>query len=168
MPRNYIQHPPLADRMAAKTDRTSSPDGCWPWTANRNRQGYGTIDVSGASRLAHRVAYTLAFGPIPSGLDICHRCDNPPCVRPDHLFAGSAKDNMADMRAKGRERRATGEASGKARLTWEMVEVIRRRYAPGRRGSLGSRALARELGISKSTVHRVVTGAGWRDENRPP
>jgi hypothetical protein len=75
-------------------------DGCWVWTGSRLQSGYGTFDKG----RAHRFSYALANGPIPDGLHICHRCDNPPCVRPDHLFAGTRVDNMQDAIAKGRAR----------------------------------------------------------------
>lgn len=81
---------------------TLSP-GCWEWQGGRGTRGYGRYSPRrGHSQYAHRYAYQLAFGPIPEGYHICHHCDNPPCVRPTHLFAGTASDNAKDMWAKGR------------------------------------------------------------------
>jgi hypothetical protein len=80
-------------------------DGCWEWTGHRNAAGYGHISLDGQFVLAHRHSWALFKGPIPDGLFCLHRCDNPPCVRPDHLFMGTKKDNAMDMAAKGRHHR---------------------------------------------------------------
>lgn len=77
-------------------------NGCWLWTRGRNEHGYGVLDRKSGSGLAHRYSWELANGPIPTGLQVLHRCDNPPCVNPEHLFLGTRLDNMADMTAKGR------------------------------------------------------------------
>jgi hypothetical protein len=96
---------PLAVRFWLQTDR-SNPDGCWPWIGTRNRGGYGSIRRGGLGggktiRATH-VAWELAFGPVPSGLFVLHRCDNPPCVNPAHLFIGTLSDNARDKFRKGR------------------------------------------------------------------
>jgi hypothetical protein len=80
-------------------------DGCWEWVGSQDRQGYGEFVVSMGPRVrsrAHRVAWELTNGPIPDGLNACHRCDNPVCVRPDHIFIGTQRDNVRDAMAKGR------------------------------------------------------------------
>lgn len=99
---------PSEDRFWAKVDKSGD---CWVWTASvfRERLGYGKFQTGsnrGESRVAyaHRVSWELHFGPIPNGLFVCHHCDNPPCVRPDHLFLGTAADNVRDMDRKGRDR----------------------------------------------------------------
>lgn len=113
---------PLAERFWEKVDKSGD---CWLWTGRPDgRMGYGRIreGVAGsATLLAHRVAWELAFGPVPAGLDVCHTCDIPLCVRPDHLFLGTTLDNMADAKAKGRM--ATGDRWYAAR------PLLRRRTA---------------------------------------
>lgn len=100
--RHTVRIGSLAERLWAKVDRTES---CWIWTGGTNIKGYGCIGLGERGRgkaLAHRVSWELAFGPIPDGLWVLHHCDNPPCVRPDHLWLGTAADNNRDMVAKGR------------------------------------------------------------------
>ena len=92
---------PLLDRFWAKVQKTET---CWLWTGGLNGPGrYGIFALShGHQVYAHRFSWELHYGPIPDGLDCCHHCDNPPCVRPDHLFVGTVTANMADARQKGR------------------------------------------------------------------
>jgi hypothetical protein len=89
----------LAERFWLRVQKGRS---CWEWTGVRNPQGYGVMRVGESNMQAHRVAWEVANGPIPVGLNALHRCDNPGCVRPDHLWLGTLADNNADMRAKGR------------------------------------------------------------------
>jgi hypothetical protein len=93
-------------------------NGCWVHTNERTAKGYARLDIGDKHHKAHRLAWELLHGPIPEGMVVCHRCDNPPCVRPDHLWLGSIADNNADMAAKGRRadqrRRAALDASGEA------------------------------------------------------
>lgn len=88
-------------RFDAKVERG---EGCWVWTGLRTQYGYGTItNGAGCKLLAHRASWELHVGPIPDGLWVLHRCDNPPCVNPAHLFLGTHADNVRDMWAKGRQ-----------------------------------------------------------------
>jgi len=107
------------------------------------------------------VAYELQVGPIPEGMAVCHRCDNPPCVRPDHLFLGTQTDNMADATSKARMGRHHGHVRGEqhhnARLTEADVRAIRQR------SDQSHRALSREFGVSRPTIERVIARETWRD-----
>lgn len=110
LPRPYVgkQGPkrrPVADRFWAKVDVVNDTTSCWRWLGAHNGR-YGQFAIDGLrTELTHRVAFVLGVGPIPAGLYVCHHCDNPSCVRPNHLFLGTALDNMRDMQAKGRARR---------------------------------------------------------------
>src|SRR5207237_6240778 len=108
MPRFGPRPKSLRERFWSHVDATSD---CWVWTAARTPLGYGVAaDEQRRARRAHRISWQLAHGPIPEGLRVLHHCDNPPCVRPSHLFLGTQFDNMADARQKGRT--ASGGRNG--------------------------------------------------------
>jgi hypothetical protein len=111
----------------------------------------------------HRLSWILANGAIPDGMSVLHRCDNPPCVNPEHLFLGTQRDNNLDMRAKGREGRfdRKGEANGHAKLTLSQAREIRARYASG---GISQEALGRNYGIPQAHVSRIVLNRAWAEE----
>ncbi len=146
--------PSLEERFWSHVDKTGD---CWIWTACTTRFGYGAVQVNGRNVHAQRVAYELHYGPIPVGLCVMHKCDNPPCVRPEHLMVGTLADNCRDMHAKGRGKCGVGERSGAAKLTEEAVRDIRRRSSSGERKC----DLAVEFAVSKATVTLVTQRKVW-------
>lgn len=116
---------------------------------------YGQVRQDGKFVYVHRLAYTLSVGPIPPGMCVCHRCDNPRCIRPDHLFLGTDADNTRDKVMKGRQSR--GESHGTAVLRSADVQAIRGEVARGR----SQRAVAKQFGVGQMQVSRIVRGQRW-------
>jgi len=145
---------PLPQRLAFRTEPPNS-NGCTLWSAYKNTRGYGVMMWQGSAQLAHRMAWVNANGrPIPDGLNVCHRCDTPACVNPDHLFLGTHDDNMADRGAKGRTLTGRGTRHWSAKLTEDQVRAIR---ADTRMGT----EIAHALGISSSTVYAIKARQKW-------
>lgn len=154
------------ERFWSKVDKSAGLDGCWPFTGSRDDNGYARFHT-GKSRssnmLAHRVAYGLATGEAPEA--VCHRCDNPPCCNPAHLFGGTKADNNHDMKVKRRHflhvdpsRAVRGEGHGQSKLTHALAEEIRARYAAG---GVTQYDLADAFGVSQRTINKVVNNIGW-------
>jgi hypothetical protein len=140
-------------------------DGCWVWHGPRHDFGYGQICRGRTPFYAHREAYERAFGPIPPGLEVLHSCDNPPCVRPDHLFIGTQAENMADCKRKGRNRGGSlgGERAYQARLTPEQVDKIRLSIRLiGETQNQHHARLARWYGVHRKTIYDVIARRSWR------
>jgi hypothetical protein len=147
--------------------RVQKGPGCWLWLGRRDqRGGYGCLNVDRRRLKAHRFAWQLATGRSPEGLKVCHSCDNPACVRPDHLFLGTDADNLADMRAKGRDNPPRGESHHRHVLTTAGVIEMRRLH---REEGIGYRRLARRFGVARSTARAVLAGQSWKHvETAPP
>jgi len=144
----------IADRFWEKVNVTET---CWLWIAGCDPHGYGTFSRRRSEAVyAHRFAYELAYGAFDESLGVLHRYDNPPCVRPDHLFLGTNTENMADKTAKGRQRR--GEQQPNALLDESQVREIRRRHAGGESYT----ALATEYGVAYGTVYAIVKRKSWK------
>lgn len=121
---------------------------CWEWTGKLNNQGYGTFQFRGKRRLVHRISYRIKYGKFPKDLFVCHRCDNPKCVNPDHLFLGTAKDNMNDAAVKGRAaRKYTADVVMKA------VKLVR--------SGLNRKETAKIVGMSHALVVQIMNGWVW-------
>jgi hypothetical protein len=129
--------------------------GCWEWIASISKYGYGRFSLDNRPCFAHRVSYEHFVGPLAMGMCACHKCDNRKCVNPDHLFQGTKGDNIRDMISKGRRvlGPSYGERNGCSKLTDAQVEEIRTRYIPRK---VTCSMLAREYGVSKSLIGRIV------------
>lgn len=161
-PRKYPQPRPRSVAWEAFKKRLRRTEaGCLVWTGCRDVNGYGRVYWDGKLRSAHRIAYTMEIGPIPDDMNVCHRCDNPPCCEKTHLFLGSHADNMRDMTTKGRgvsPPAPRGEKMWIAKVTEADVRTIRAAFAAGERRI----AIAQRLGISKNIVYQVISGQSWR------
>ena len=140
--------------------------GCWLWSAHKNKQGYGQFFDKDKRWRAHRWAYQHYLGEIPDGMCVCHKCDNPSCVNPEHLFLGTQQENMDDMLSKGRQSPPKGECSFHSTLSEKSVVLIKRflERHPTERGPQGGQCdfLARWFGKSKSIISDIGTGRTWR------
>lgn len=170
---NAARQDAFETRFWATVEKTN---GCWPRGGYHDRDGYGQIKPSGSRSPigAHVASWIIHFGAVPDGMFVCHHCDNPPCVRPDHLFLGTAEDNTKDRLTKGRgplgdrsgrrlyperwaERQARGDSHGRRVLTEsQALQIIALRKA----GWL-TKALATEFGVSRPTVSMLLRGKTW-------
>jgi hypothetical protein len=150
------QFPSVAAALAAKVDASAGPGGCWPWVGTRVGSGYGQLCFRQVQMVAHRVAWEVANGPIPDGLVVCHKCDNPPCCNQAHLFLGTVAENNADKATKGRA--LHGIEHFNAKLTPEKVREVRRRWGAGE----SIRSIASSLGLNWNTVNSAARGVTWR------
>jgi hypothetical protein len=143
----------------SKRDETT---GCIEWQRHTNQDGYGTLKHRGKQHMAHRAMWTFARGPIPTGMLVCHRCDNPRCINPDHLFLGTTQDNVDDKMKKGRFIPLDGERNGYATLTADQVSAIRDDLRP-------QSVTAEAFGTSQGNVSLIKRGATWASvEYMPP
>lgn len=140
----------------AKRVEYDAMTGCWLWAGGTFRNGYG----KSSSLRAHRLSWEIHMGPVPPAMCVCHRCDTPACVNPDHLFLGTQADNVTDSTKKGRSRVGVGvlgEAHPRARITEAQVRWIREL----RRAGLGHRRIGRITAIPSTNVWSVLSGRTW-------
>lgn len=128
---------------------------CWEWTASVLGHGYGQLsrDSDGNMIKAHRASYILHFGDIPAGMQVCHKCDNPRCVRPEHLFIGTSQDNHNDQKKKNRQLR--GEDNPPAKLSASQVIEIRGSKLP-------TKDISKKYGVSESNIRAILTRKSWK------
>jgi hypothetical protein len=137
----------------------STDDNCWPWLRHCTRLGYGMVGYEGRKQPSHRIAYLFTFGDFDRSLDVLHKCDNPPCCNPKHLFLGTAKDNIHDAIKKGRWSPMQKEESPRHILTLEQVKEIRSTWKPG----YGNAAkLARAFMVSPGCIWGIITNRNWK------
>lgn len=142
---------PIPERIERLTDRSGD---CWLWTGSRDRDGYGVMTVGRKQVRAHRASYAVTFGD-PSGDLVCHRCDVPACVNPDHLFRGSASANTADMIAKGRKAVMLDAAHPQTKITHAQRDLVRARRARGE--TLAT--IAADYGVNFRTISGICKGS---------
>ena len=159
----YTAHPVEPSvRFWSHVAKTNNPDDCWEWMAYKSKGrdgGYGKLAINKKPYSAHRYAWIITFGEIPDGLWVLHKCDNRACCNPNHLFLGTHQDNMNDKVNKGRASSLAGEINPSHKLTIEQVKYIKERYA---QGGIGWQKLAKEVGISKRQVGRIIKGQSWK------
>lgn len=133
---------------------------CWWWTASLNNKGYGQFWLEGKMWRAHRASWELHVGGIPEGMCVLHKCDNPTCINPEHLFLGTQLENIEDRDTKGRQVAGTslGERHGMTSLTESQVLDIRAMYKTGR---YKQKTLADQYGLTKATAHNIIKGKTW-------
>lgn len=145
----------LAERFWNKV-RKQGDDQCWEWAGYRNHHGYGVVKIGNLLRRSNRVVWELTYGSIPEGMCVCHRCDNPSCCNPNHLFLGTPKDNSDDKMRKGRCHR--GEEVSQHKLTVELVKTIRSEVRKG----ASCRSVAKRYGIAPATADQAVRRVTWK------
>ena len=136
--------------------------GCWLWLGSVNEWGYGTIRIDGKTLLAHRVSWMENRGPIPEENIVCHSCDIPSCLNPDHLWLGTDKENSDDMYRKGRNRQPRGEAHRSAVLTEDQAKQIIKRLKAGEKGY----KIARSIGCTINIVQLIKDNRSWKHLER--
>lgn len=137
-------------------------DDCWLWSAGCTGAGYGGWQFDNKFVLAHRFSYELIHGPVPKDICVLHKCDNPPCVRPDHLFLGTHADNARDRDIKGRAASRLGVGNGSAKLTESDVREIRYLYTTG---GWTHRSLSLKYGVTQTPVQFLLQGKTWKHVN---
>lgn len=129
------------------------PNSCWIWKGSKTSHGYGQFAINRKAKPASRLSYKLYKGPIPRGFHVCHKCDNPPCVNPEHLFVGTRKDNMQDMIKKNRHE--YGEKHHNAKLTEQDVLEIRNDCRT-------QSVIAKDYGVSQSVISNIKFKKNWK------
>jgi hypothetical protein len=156
---------PIEDRFWRRVDKSGGDDACWLWTGARLTKGYGVIGKAPPNKgylYVHRVSAKIFLPDYSDDLLVCHKCDNPPCVNPRHLFVGTVADNSLDMVMKGRSTKGrrlhSGASNGRSKLSWEIVEKIRGEYA---KGNASQHEIAQKYGITQTAISRITIGKTW-------
>jgi len=147
----------LITRRMFKHTEFPDKDKCWNWKCFLNLDGYGNVRFKDKTIKVHRMAYFLFKGDIPDHLEVCHSCDNPACVNPNHLWLGTHADNVSDCAKKGRIVAPSGEKHYRAKLTWQKVNEIRNLAK-----TISRYKLAKQFGVHYSTLDSVVNGETWK------
>lgn len=134
-------------------------EACWYWTAARDKDGYGLVWWKGKKERSHRVSYSLFKGAIPRGDFVCHSCDTPACVNPNHLWIGNAAANMWDMENKQRGNHPSGERHYRSKFTLNEIKKIRAMYRLG----FKQKDIGKRFGVSQSHISHIVNEDIWKE-----
>lgn len=161
------------ERLISNTDKSNNPNDCWNWMKSKNGKGYGKTCSGGKLHYTHRLSWSLVNGEIPDGLFVLHKCDNPSCINPEHLFIGTQKENLEDMIKKGRNNHPTGDRHGSktkpekvargekifnSKLNDSLVLEIRKiKKLTG----ASNDAIANQYGVTPPTIRSIVNGITW-------
>jgi hypothetical protein len=144
----------------AKVDKSGD---CWEWTSGKDQDGYGIFSIKKSVR-AHRASYEIHKGPIPPGMCVCHTCDNPGCVNPNHLWVGSITENNSDREQKGRSDFQKGERGHNSKLTNRQALEIRMEYATGRSSH---EKISLKYGVSREVIGNITRNKTYKWEELP-
>lgn len=151
----YIYNHSNENRFWKRVKKTST---CWNWIGYKNPQGYGRFWVNKKMVRTYRFSYELHFGPIQKNKFVCHKCDNPSCVNPNHLWLGTVLDNSNDMINKNRDKKARGEKNCNSKLTKEQVLKIRSEYIPRK---VSAYKLAKKYNVNVNTIQKILYRKLW-------
>lgn len=152
---NQWSNKTIAERFWEKVD-VRLGNHCWNWIGGKHHiYGYGHFWVNGKTKTSSRIAWELVYGEIPAGLFICHKCDNPSCCNPDHLFLGTTQENMTDRNNK--KHTACGEYNGRSKLTTKDVILIRSLYNTG----VSVKKISIQFNVVETTIYSIIRGETW-------
>lgn len=155
--KRWKNSPTVEERFWSNVDQKSS-DECWPWKLAPTSGGYGRMKIRGKMISSHRLSWSIAYGPIPEGRYICHRCDNKICCNPHHLYCGTPKSNAEDARIRGRLVAPCGERNGMHKLTNAQALEIRRMNPM----SKDFEEIGKRYGVSRGTIENIVYKSHWK------
>jgi len=156
LPPEFRQH--YKNSFYARVGLPTTEDGCMEWLGHKNHGGYGQLSVHKKMMASHRLSYLMHNGPIPDGMFVCHKCDNPACLRPDHLWLGTCQDNTNDKVNKNRQARSRGEKSSKAKLKeTDVIEILEKI-----RGGYTDEYIAAAYKVTPITIKRIRRNKTWQ------
>jgi len=156
--KTFFQKTSFIEKFFLKISKNNHPNNCWIWEGHKNKQGYGRLRSNYKDLLAHRVSWEIFFYDIPDGFWVCHHCDNPSCVNPEHLFLGTSLDNAQDRSEKKRNRNQNGSNHNMAKLNEKIVINIRRQLALGASGY----GLAKKYNVSPMAINNIKHYKSWK------
>lgn len=163
--------PEIAGRFWANVDKDGPVPGhrpelgkCWVWKLSLNRTGYGQFSINHLQHLAHRISYQIEFSALVMNKLICHKCDNPKCVRPSHLFSGNHAENSLDMIEKNRTNPPLGERCAAAKLTWMDIQKIKTLLER----KVSQTKISKQFSVDQSIISKIKTGKIWKQKSPPP